>query len=158
MEEITENILLDNGFRDDNHDGFSYTGKGYAIDILYSNIPIKGRPWLCVVYSNNMRHILATMLIQTIEQFNDLMDETEIDFRLKDTKRHCQERKRWNRIVNWKYLGLAVLYTAIVVCICAVVIHLSIDVFFTLTMVAFILMDIFLFYKALEYNSKKDDR
>ena len=83
MEEITENILLDNGFRDDNHDGFSYTGKGYAIDILYSNIPIKGRPWLCVVYSNNMRHILATMLIQTIEQFNDLMDETEIDFRLK---------------------------------------------------------------------------
>lgn len=119
MEEITENILLDNGFKDDNHDGFSYTEKDYIIDILYSARPIKDREWFCVVY--NMHNILATMAIQTIEQFNDLMDMTEVDFRLKDAKRCHQKHKRWSKIVNWKHLGLAVLYTAIVACVYAVI-------------------------------------
>ena len=153
MEKITENILLDNGFVVNNHDGFSYTRKDYTIDILYSAKSIKGREWFCVVFT--MHNILATMAIQTIEQFNNLMDITEVDFRLKDTKRCCQERKRWNKMVDWKHLGLAVLYTVIVVCVCiAAIMYISIDVFFALTLAAFILLDIFLFYKALEYNSE----
>ena len=89
------------------------------------------------------------MAIQTIEQFNNLMD-----MRLKDTKRCHQKHKRWNRLVNWKHLGLAILYTVILACVLCIiaVMYLSIDVFFALTMAAFILMDIFLLYRALEYK------
>ncbi len=88
MEEITENILLDNGFKNDGTDVFSYMGKVYTIDI-YRAIPIKGRSWFCVVYKkeNKMRHILASMAIQTIEQFNNLMDIVEINLDLKTNGR-----------------------------------------------------------------------
>ena len=125
MEEITENILLDNGFTNDNHYGFSYSTNYYIIDILCSARPIKDRVWFCVVYTSDMHDILATTLIQTIDQFNNLMDMTGVDFRLKN----YSDTKKWNKTVNWKHLGLSVLYTAILACIFAVIIHLSIEVF-----------------------------
>lgn len=86
MEEITEIILLDNGFKNDGTDVFSYIGNDYSIDIYYT-IPIKERSWFCVIYTNytnSIRYVLAAMAIQTIEQFNHLMDIVEINFKLEN--------------------------------------------------------------------------
>lgn len=61
-------------------------------------------------------------------------------------------------MVDWKRLGLAVLCTAILAGGCIVLVLLPISVLLALVIVAFVCMFIFLFYKALGDNSKKDNR
>lgn len=62
-------------------------------------------------------------------------------------------------MIDWGRLGIAVLCTAILWGGCIVFIHLfSIDVFFALVIAAFVLMDIFLFYKALGDILDKDKK
>lgn len=82
--DITEEILLNAGFQKGKFKVFSNKGNN-PIDIYYTAIPENGRHWRCMVYLVEKITVLwADAYIQTIEQFNKLMELMDIKFRLKE--------------------------------------------------------------------------
>ena len=77
---ITDGILLNAGFMDASGNTFKLRIKGGYITLRYSQPPF-GRCWNCSVDTTND---MSTTDIQTVEQFNKLMELMDIDFRLKE--------------------------------------------------------------------------
>lgn len=78
--DITEDILLKNGFKNDGTYVFTYRGKNCAVDIWYCGISIGNRGhWHFQMFSEDEKYALADAIIQTVEQFNKLIDALNAD-------------------------------------------------------------------------------
>lgn len=77
--DITEDILLKNGFKNDGTNVFSYVGKNCSVDVWYGLIAIRNRHWQCAIYVEDNKYILCSTIIQTIDQFNRLMEIMDAD-------------------------------------------------------------------------------
>lgn len=78
--DITEDILLKDGFMDAGSNAFKLFIEGGYIIMQYIPQPF-GRCWRCSIDNNND---MSTTNIQTICHFNKLMDLMDIDFRLEE--------------------------------------------------------------------------
>lgn len=78
---ITEDILLKNGFKNnENGTVISYVGKKCTIDMWYCGISIGNRGhWHFQMFSEDEKYALADAIIQTVEQFNKLIDALNAD-------------------------------------------------------------------------------
>lgn len=78
--DITEEILLKAGFTKKGQDLFGYKEDRIVIYIEVNTYPLV-RHWRCSV---DNEHNNSDTDIQTIDQFNKLMDIMDIDFKLKE--------------------------------------------------------------------------
>lgn len=100
MKDITIDILTEKGFKDVLKERgcpnelkelgglYSYYIDNYTINIYYNNLTLNPfeTNWECQIYriNNNSEidYLLVTANIQTVEQFNKLMEVFNIDFEL----------------------------------------------------------------------------
>lgn len=77
--DITESILLKNGFNNDETNVFSYIGEHCTVDIWYQPITIRKRHWHCTIYTDGIKFILGKAIIQTVDQFNNFLKIMDVD-------------------------------------------------------------------------------
>ena len=79
MEEITEDFLTKMGFSNDGADVFTFISKDYLIDVYRYAVALKDRHWHCTIYTDDTKHILGDIVIQTIKQLKKVMEIFDID-------------------------------------------------------------------------------
>lgn len=77
--DITEDILLKNGFKNDGTYVFTYRSKNCAVDIWYGPWALRNRHWHCTIYTEDCKYILADAAIQTVDQFNSFIKIMDVD-------------------------------------------------------------------------------
>ena len=81
MGEITEDFLTKLGFSNDGTNVFTFISKDYLIDVYRYAVALKDRHWNCLIYTDDTKHILGDIVIQTIKQLKKVMEIFDIDLK-----------------------------------------------------------------------------
>ena len=83
MADITKEFLVNNGFKEEYENIFTYINKEYTIEVIHREIPFHNKWWRILIYSTT-RFIVGDVLVQTTEQFKMIMELYDVDLNTKE--------------------------------------------------------------------------